>query len=441
MLCTGCAKNEGGKQSRSGSDRSSSYPHTPSSVDSIDPSHQKVVFWYQHTRSREEKLRELVATFNADNPHGINVTGEYAGTYQDIYRKMMASIQSGDLPNLVVAYQNQSSAYDRAGVIVDLHPFVHSQRWGFTEEELEDFFPQFLQQDMVDGRFIGFPPNRSMEVLYYNADWLQELGFEKPPSDWKQFREICCMAPVHPFSRAANPKRCIGYELDINASCLASMVFSRGGDLMRDNYTRYTLNTPVMKQTLGFLRDLIHDDCATLLVERHGDQADFAAGNLLFAISSTSGLPFFEESVEAGMKFEWSIAPLPHSTPEPVQNIYGASISVLKSTPEKETAAWIFLKWFTEPEQQVQWAKASNYFPVRKSVASLLEDYFTSNPNYRKGFQLLGCGRSEPTAPGYELVRERIEKTMVEILKGAEVGSSLERLEMEAQKSLATKYR
>ena len=51
-------------------------------------------------------------------------------------------------------------------------------------------------------------------------------------------------------------------------------------------------------------------------------------------------------------------------------DVYGASLSVFKSTPERQLAAWLFLKWLAEPEQQAKWSRGTNYFPTRKSVAA-----------------------------------------------------------------------
>ena len=52
-------------------------------------------------------------------------------------------------------------------------------------------------------------------------------------------------------------------------------------------------------------------------------------------------------------------------------------------------AAWLFLKWFTSPEQQARWVRASNYFPVRRSTAAQLAGYFEENPRYGKAYGFL----------------------------------------------------
>ena len=84
-------------------------PAQQTNVETLDPSGQQVTFWYQHTRERETALQELIAEYNEKNEHGIVVKGEYAGTYSNIYNKMVVGIQGNALPSLVVAYQNQAN--------------------------------------------------------------------------------------------------------------------------------------------------------------------------------------------------------------------------------------------------------------------------------------------------------------------------------------------
>ena len=53
---------------------------TSSNLDAIDPTGQKIEFWYQHTRQREEGLQELISQFNQSNEYGIHVRGEWIRT-------------------------------------------------------------------------------------------------------------------------------------------------------------------------------------------------------------------------------------------------------------------------------------------------------------------------------------------------------------------------
>lgn len=403
--------------------------------DAVDPSGQTITFWHQHTRDREEALQEIVREFNETNPHGITVVAEYQGGYGDIFQKMLPLLGTGDTPNIVVAYQNQAATYELADGVQDLEPLLRSERWGISEEELSDFFQGFIQSDVFpsfDNQRLGFPPNRSMEVMYYNADWLAELreagaiSFDGPPSTPEEFREASCAAAQTPFSEATS-EGSIGYELSVDASRIASWTFAFGGDIYDYEADRYAYDSPEAVEAMSYLQGLFDEGCATNTTEAYGDQSNFGAGRTLFTVGSTSGLPFYQAAVDEGAQFDWSVAPLPHTTEEPVMNIYGASVSIPSGhTPEEDVAAWEFIKYYTSPEVQAKWTRASNYFPVRESVAEGLGDYFEANPTFETAFGLLRYGRGEPPVPGYDFVRDMIEAEVAAIMDGADPQETLE---------------
>ncbi len=415
---------------------STSAPLPQKSPDEVDPQGQTVVFWYQHTRERETALQEMIAQFNQQNPHGIQVKGEYAGTYSHIYNKMLVGLQGGSLPQLVVAYQNQAQVYYSADGLVDLGPYMSSAKWGLTPEARADYVESFLEQDRMRGVQMAFPPNRSMEILYYNADWLRELGSDHPPKNWEEFARLCRQAKAQPFSKAANQQRAVGYLLDVDASRLASMVFSRGGDFMNPAQTVYNFDQPEIRDALQQLVELKKDGAVEVLTETNGDTKEFGSGQLLFTIGSSSGLPFYKKAVNAGPKFAWGVAAVPYAGDHPVVNVYGASVALCRTTAEQQLAAWLFLKWFTEPAQQARWVRISGYFPARRSAAAELQDYFAENPHFQVAYALLDYGKTEPTAPGYETVRRLIQNTMVDAMDGTQLDPLLSRLTKAANATL-----
>ena len=185
------------------------------------------------------------------------------------------------------------------------------------------------------------------------------------------------------------------------------------------------------------MQDLFDSGCAQLVTESYGDQTDFGNGSLLFTVGSSSGLPYYASAVTDGANFNWSVAAIPHTTDEPVMNVYGASVSIPKSTPERELAALLFIEYYTSPEVQAKWAMASQYFPVRQSVAAGLADYFAANPAYQTAFDMLSFGYFEPPVPGYDFARDAAEAAMAAIVDGADVTETLTALDDEAYVILA----
>jgi len=247
-------------------------------------------------------------------------------------------------------------------------------------------------------------------------DWLRELGYDAPPTTPEEFREMACAAAATPFS-GAKAEGSMGYELSQDTSRFASWTFAFGGDIYDSTTNQFTTNSDAAVEAMTFLQDLFESGCGRLVSENYGDQTDFGNGTLLFSVGSSSGLPYYGSAVDEGAAFEWSVAAIPHTTAEPVQNVYGASVSIPKSTPERELAAWIFLKYYTSPDVQALWAESSGYFPVRQSVAAKMADYMAANPTYQTAFDLIQYGYFEPAVPGYDFVRDQIEVVMAAIVE------------------------
>ena len=437
--CPAPASDTGGSSDDAAMAEESSDDIAMMDFESVDPSGQAVTFWYQHTGGREETLQQIITDFNESNEWGITVNAEYQGGYGDIFNKMLNVAGTSDAPNLVVAYQNQAATYQLADSLIDMTPLVDSAQWGLSEEDKADFFQGFYNSDLFpsfDNARLGFPPNRSMEMLYYNADWLAELGIDGPPQTPEDFKAAACAAAASPFSGAVGDIPSIGYELSVDASRFASFTFAFGGDVFDYDAGQYTYNSEAAVAAMEFIQGMFNDGCASVVAERYGDQTDFGNGVTLFTVGSSSGLPFYGGAVDEGAGFEWSVAPIPYTTTDPVMNIYGASVSIPKSTPEQELATWLFVKYYTSPEVQADWAVASNYFPVRESVAEGLSDYFAENPAYQTAFDLLKYGTAEPPAPGYDFVRDEVSEVMAAIADGAPVQEALDELTATANEIL-----
>jgi multiple sugar transport system substrate-binding protein/sn-glycerol 3-phosphate transport system substrate-binding protein len=131
--------------------------------------------------------------------------------------------------------------------------------------------------------------------------------------------------------------------------------------------------------------------------------------------------------VNEGAAFAWGIAPLPHTTTQPRMTVYGASQSIFRTTPEAQLAAWLFIKWMNEPEQQAVWVKGTGFLPTRQSTADLLTDYFAGNPSYEAAFAFLSMDYGvEPPVAGYDECRPIIKEMLNVVLQGGDAQSQLD---------------
>jgi ABC-type glycerol-3-phosphate transport system substrate-binding protein len=404
-----------------------------SALQEVDPTGVEITYWHQFTRFQQETLEALVEEFNNTNQWNIKVTPEFGGRYDDLYNKMVTAIAAGRVPDLVAAYQNEAAAYQASGALADINDYIDDPQWGLGDER-SDYFEGFLQQDVnaqFGGARLGFPPNRSLELLFYNLDWLEQMGFSGPPKNWDEFYQMC--------RKATNPaENQYGYAINTGASNVFAQVISRGGEVAKADGSGYTYNTRQMRDSMAFMKRLYGEKFSRKIAEPYGEQNDFANWKVLFTMSSTAGLPYYGGSVAKGEQgpFDWSVAAVPHTTARPALDIYGASVSIPKSTPQRQLAAWLLVKYLTQPGPQAKWVEATNYFPVRKSTAAQLGDYLSKNPNYKIAYDLLlnSDAKAEPPFAGYSEVRDAVEAAFNKILDGADIDATLRDLDAEANK-------
>jgi len=398
-------------------------------LDKLDPRGQAVVYWHDFTGIREEQLLSLVDEFNRTNEWGITILAESQGTSQQLYDRLNRGLPEKKIPGVIVVFPDQAVTYARVGVLVSVDPYMANEKWGLSRWELEDFFSVALNGDYMpelEERY-GWPVFKDMEVLYYNEDWLVELGYDSPPETWDDFLEISCAAPKQPFSNSKGEGTPTGFQYPPTASQFATLIFSRGGDITDRDGSEFIFNAEEGQATLLLLRELETRDCGVLDESGKDRVTSFGRGWTLFTIASVHQMPIYSEIVEQGAGFNWSVSPPPHVTHDPRMNIFGPSLSILKTTPKEQLAAWLFIRWLSEPEQQAKWATGTGYLPVRRSAKELMTGYLESNPAYAKaiGYMAYQYGNQTPV-PGYNQCQAIIEGMLTAVSAGGDFRAELD---------------
>jgi sn-glycerol 3-phosphate transport system substrate-binding protein len=102
-------------------------------------------------------------------------------------------------------------------------------------------------------------------------------------------------------------------------------------------------------------------------------------------------------------------------------------LSILNLRPEEEQqAAWKFIKWLVEPEQQAEWFAGSGYLPVSRAAVDLpaARDVIAKYPLFQVALDLYLNSPTTPAALGALLgpfwqVREALNGAAEAMLSGA----------------------
>lgn len=392
-------------------------PTTPPAnpVDSVTISAPvTITFWHTQSAGRETALKGIVADFMKANPN-ITVNLEYINGYTELYKKMMASIQAKAMPDLAVSYESMIADYAQANIVVQLDDYINSTKYGLTKEDLADMPADMLEickfPTMKNGIFT-FPFTKSLLVMYYNADLLKAAGFEKPPATWDDFVKVA--KAVKAGGKAG------GWAVPMSASTFNAWILSRGSQLYTPDFKSANLNGAAGLASLNLLAQGLKEGWA-YYSKGYDWQNDFADQKVAMVMDSTSGLFFVPPLIKA--PFTWGVAAIPQTAPNNNTILYGANVGIFKTTPEKQLASWLLVKYFASKEATAAWAVASQYFPVRKSAETVpaFKAVLDKNPQYKMAFDLFKGGTrmvGEPNLAGQQDARVFIEDPVTGVLTG-----------------------
>jgi len=376
----------------------------------VDPASLRGVslqVWHAFTGGSGSVFTEQVDQFNSVNEWGIAVTQTGYGDYTTLFDAVNSALESGSTPNLVAALPEQILSWDASASVVDLSLYLSDPAWGLGRDVISDFPPIFLAQDNLDGKQLGVPAQRSARVLFYNKTWAHELGFDSPPATADEFRQQACAANAS-FRADADPQNdgYGGWVVDTNWQTTYSWLLAFGGGLVDGNV--YGFRTDPNLAALQFLKGLFDDHCAWLSTEPTPFDS-FASRSALFISGDLAEVPMANESMSRLNNIdEWTLVPFP-GTSGRVLVTYGPSYSVLKSTPEKQLAAWLFTRWLLSPENQTQWVKATGLFPLRTSILDRIDAYRTASPQWDSAVGDLPLAQGVPQLVSWRKVRYVLE--------------------------------
>jgi multiple sugar transport system substrate-binding protein len=401
--------------------------------------HVDLTLWHTRTGPIADALNGMIDQFNAGHPT-ITVKGEYAGSYDDEYKKLLAAAKGGGLPDMAVAYENVVADLMKARIIVPLDPYLGGSD-GLSKDSLDDIFPGYIETNrfkQFGNQLLSFPFTKSNLVAYYNADLLSAAGIGELPKTWDDYG--AAMRRVGDYARGQGLPFNGGDSLYLDTSDIDFKFLSRGSALVSDDGQKVAFNNPAALAALQFDGDLVKAGASYI----PGDsdwQADFANQKTAARLdSSTGGTNLPPIIAKAPRQFRWVAAPPPNDGTHRVTVMYGPNIAIFKSTEAKQAAAWTFIKWFSDTPQTARWALQSHYLPVRKSAAATPEfqQELAANAVARAAFDLLPNALPEPNTAGWQQVRDILRDADTAVVTGkASPKQALDDAEVKANKALA----
>ncbi len=349
----------------------------------LDPANPvSLTVWHYYNGSQQAAFDALVEEFNntVGREKGIYVQSYSQGSVSDLETAVRDSISgkvgADPMPDIFSSYADTAYEVEQAGALANLSDYLE-------QEELDQYVDSYIEEGRIaaDGTLRIFPTAKSTEIMMVNkTDW-EPFAAATGVSldDLRTIEGVTAAAQAYyEWTDSQTPDipgdgRAL-YGRDAVANYFIIGMQQLGVEIFQVENGQVTLNTP--KEELHRLWENYYVPMVKGYFGAYGSfrSDDVKTGDLLVYTGSTSSAMYFPNQVELDDK-SYEIDYIVMSAPVfeggrqyAVQQ--GAGMVVSKSDEKHEYAAVEFLKWFTEPENNLQFGCVSGYLPVQKEAGS-----------------------------------------------------------------------
>lgn len=352
------------------------------------------------------------ADFNKANSD-IQVTTVYGGSYDDVRNKIMTEIKGGgETASIAIFAAADIATLVDSDIVLPVENFVNLDSDG--KAYVADFYPGFLENNMVNGHLISIPFQRSLVLFYYNKDLLKGIGLdpEKSPATFQEMAQAAQKLTKPDGSRW-------GVEIPTDAWLLQPFAIANGQNIIGDARNKVYFNDPADVEGLTQWQQLITQYNAmpkgTLT---YGDPTKhFVAGSTAMLYNSSGNMT----SVLTQSQFNVGVGLCPAGSKGYGTVTGGGNLYIIKSNKsEQQQAGYRFIRFLTEPERVADWTIGTGYIANRKSAwdTNALKQLISEKPQYAAARDQLQYAKKELDCHQYSDVADALNRAIQAVVSG-----------------------
>ena len=366
----------------------------------------QVTMWHWMARQNETELQKLVDAFNSSQSDvKVNLVNQI--DWEATLQKYKSGLGTGDLPDVVQLQETDQQQIVDTGTVLPASVCAKADKYSFS-----DFLPRVISYYTIGRTQYAMPFNTSGPVLYYNKKAFSAAGLD-PETPPKTLDDVRAAAVKLKGNGVEAP---LGYKTDPiffeHWTAMANKLFVNNGNGRKARATKATFDNATGRTIFSWLDGMVEDGLATTNPDLGNSMFDdllgIRSGSHAMAIDSSAALGTIKAVLGGGddPNIDLGVAPMPSpvegAVPGGVFNQGGELFMVNKSSPEKQAAAWQFLKFLAEPANVTAWAIGTGYIPIRKSSAasSEMQQYWQENPGFKVAYDQLLSGKNTTASAG-----------------------------------------
>lgn len=396
---------------------------------------QVLVAWHTLSGIKEQALLNLIDDWNRSNPYSITIVPERRDS-----AALNSSVQQGinqkALPALMLVSTAQAASYYQKGILTPLDTYIDDSTSGWDASDRADLYPYILKAGVTpNGQVVGVPYGGAVRVMFFNRDWLKTINLDDAPGTWDQFSSACTSATDH-------TKGTLCFGVDTNATAFEQWLYAHGGQVTTDNMSVLQISTPAALEALNQLAVFVHTSQTYRVTTRQQSRDDFASSRVLFTFDWSDQLSDVSASVKQRGDFDWGVGLLPSTEGRSRMTKLLAPLWVITRTPgsqnpDREKAAWLFMRWLMDGPQTVRWATQTGELPARLSAMGTLRSSATIDTAQATVLRdIAPLARPEPLVSGWNCVENILSGAIRQVFDGQPVTDTLQLAQATGQAQL-----
>ncbi|MCX8061749.1 MAG: extracellular solute-binding protein [Anaerolineales bacterium] len=363
-----------------------------------------IQFWHPYSGEVGATLDQLADEFSRQNLWQIKIENENINGIDLLRERVEAAIGQNKTPSLVILplYQALGWNLDPA-LLIDWSMYVEDNRWGLPNSEKELYYPNLWEASLVNGHRWGIPARRVAQLLLYNASLASELGYSAAPKTLMEFQKQACSIPSDAAQDDTYPTK--GYLFTHDYPTILAWLKAFGAKIESRELKSYQFKSSEVREAFIYLRKLYEQGC-TLNVADIDPIEIFAQRQALFVSVNSGQIEVVEQAMQnAANRDLWTVLPFPTTNGDGVVVFYGTDFVLLRSSEQEQLAAWLFVRWLLEPENQKRLAENTYNLPLRSDISEELQQNSSLPAGYRAVLAYIPMGHNEPMMASWDTVR------------------------------------
>ena len=339
-------------------------------------------------------MNDLIESFEKTHP---NIKIKRSSVDRDTLS--MKIIQQGathSLPSLLVLDNPSLQQVADADILTPLNKLANIDK--------SDYFSSSLSTVTYKDQLYGLPLGNNTLALFYNKKMFKDKNIE-PPKTWDDLLTAAkqlTQGSTYGIAFAAPNNEEGTWQF-------LPFLWSNGGTLSK-------IDSQNAIGALNFWKELVDKGYASKSVvnwTQSNVEQQFSHGNAAMMVNGLWELPTLD--AVKGLDYGVVQLPVPEEGEQPKVPLGGEVITIPKTSPEKEKAAWTFVEWMQDKERLADVNQQFTYISAYKPAA---EDLIKQNPKWKPFYDQFqnGQARTKDLGMNYPVASEAVWTAIQEVL-------------------------